>query len=147
MRSTVRDQVKLPAFRVSRAAALTIASGVAVTWDSISYDPFGMLIGSKLIVPPGHGGEWEFEGSIGAAAVLAAVDNYWQAGLYKNGVAYQWSPPIFQRGAAAPPVANVVGRVLLVPGDYCELYLATNNGATALMATAAQTFLSARRIA
>lgn len=144
-----RDSSRFPKFRAYRSAALSLNNDGIVVWDAVKFDTHGLvrLGDSRLVIPAGHGGEWEIEAKLGANVALTA-DNYWGCYVKINGATTELtSPLVVQRGAAAALSGMLAGREVLSPGDYLELLLQTNNGTTALhVGQIYATFLSARRV-
>jgi hypothetical protein len=146
MRDRKRSKLEVARFRAYRSAALSLGTGNVVTFDAVEWDPLGMVQASKVVVPPGQDGEWEFEGGIFANVVLTA-DRYWIARVYKNGVAdTPQGNTIFQRGTGATVISQTSGRILMKAGDYFELVLLTDNGSTALAVGKVNTYLSGKRV-
>lgn len=116
------------AFSAYRNAALSLTTGLTVTFDTEEFDVSGWYDTSNGRFTPQVPGYYRFSWSVTSNASITA-DQFWQANLHKNGTLHKDGGICFQRGTVA--VASVGTHLAVANGstDFFTVVITHNTGA------------------
>ena len=138
-----------PSFFVKLSGNQTIADNTTtvVTFDSEVFDTDSAYASNKFTVPSGKAGKYVFGATAGYSNVNAGTSTRFQLMFAKNGSVTDFMGDYAQaQSASADPTQNFVTAFDLSAGDYVDVRVYHNNGASTTLQSAYARFFGYRII-
>ena len=117
-------------FRAIRSGATSNTNATVVAFNAVEYDYSGWFVTGTNRYLPLKAGVYHFDWLVYTSDALAA-GKYWQAALFKNGIAEAWGNLHYANGVHSSPSKGSADVELDGIDDYVQIVIAHDKGSAA----------------